>query len=91
MNIFLEQKSKLAKKLEKNQRERYDSAIWLEVQTLKDRMAQLYSVVSERVNDPRTKTSDLPHLASTAESIAINILKLESASITARNFQKHFK
>ena len=33
--------------------------------------------------DPYTKTSDLPNLASTAESIAINILKLESASITA--------
>ena len=80
---YYKYKQKLAKKLEKNQQERYDSAIWLEVQTLKDRMSQLYSVVSERVNDPRTKTSDLPHLASTAESIAINILKLESASITA--------
>jgi hypothetical protein len=32
---------------------------------------------------PHTKTSDLPNLVSTAESIAINILKLESASITA--------
>jgi hypothetical protein len=46
-------------------------------------MSQLYSVLSERVRDPYTKTSELPNLASTAESIAINILKLESASITA--------
>ena len=40
-------------------------------------------MVTERVKDPYTKTSELPNLASTAESIAINILKLESASITA--------
>ena len=49
----------------------------------KDRMSQLYSVLAEKVRDPYTKTSELPNLASTAESIAINILKLESASITA--------
>lgn len=73
----------MANKIEKYQLEKCDSTKWLKVQTLKDRMSQLYSVVSERVNDPRTKTSDLPHLASTAESITINILKLESASITA--------
>ena len=46
-------------------------------------MSQLYSVLAERVKDPYTKTSELPNLAATAESIAINILKLESASITA--------
>ena len=39
--------------------------------------------MAERVKDPYTKTSELPNLAATAESIAINILKLESASITA--------
>ena len=60
-----------------------ESTIWLEVQTLKDCMSQLYSVLAERVKDPYTKTSELPNLAATAESIAINILKLESASITA--------
>ena len=76
-------KKKLSKKLEERQKERIDSEIWLEVQTLKDRMSQLYSVLVERVKDPYTKTSELPNLASTAESIAINILKLESASITA--------
>jgi hypothetical protein len=58
-----------------------ESTIWLEVQTLKDRMSQLYSVLVERVKDPYTKTTELPNLAATAESIAINILKLESASI----------
>ena len=62
---------------------RTDDAIWLEVQTLKDRMSQLYSVLAERIKDPYTKTNELPSLAATAESIAINILKLESASITA--------
>ena len=46
-------------------------------------MSKLYSALSERVIDPTTKTSDLHNLASTAESIAINIFKLESASITA--------
>lgn len=60
-----------------------DSEIWLEVQILKDRMSKLYSVLAERIKDPYTKTSELPNLAATAESIAINILKLESASITA--------
>ena len=49
----------------------------------KDRMSQLYLVLSERFKDPYTKTSELPNLAATAESIAINILKLESASISA--------
>ena len=39
--------------------------------------------MAERIKDPYTKTSDLSHLASTAESIAINILKLESSSISA--------
>ena len=48
----------------------------------KDCMSQLYLVLSERFKDPYTKTSELSNLASTAESIAINILKLESASIT---------
>ncbi|MGZ5486672.1 MAG: hypothetical protein ACXWFB_12315 [Nitrososphaeraceae archaeon] len=50
---------------------------------MKDRMSQLYSVLAEKVKDPYTKTSNLPNLASTAESIAINILKLESASTTS--------
>ena len=40
-------------------------------------------MLAKRIKDPYTKTSDLSNLASTAESIAINILKLESASITA--------
>ena len=46
-------------------------------------MSHLYSVLAERIKDPYTKTSDLSQLASTAESIAINILKLESSSISA--------
>jgi hypothetical protein len=76
-------KKKLSKKLEERQKEKMDSEIWLEVQTLKDRMSQLYSVLAEKVKDPYTKTSELPNLAATAESIAINILKLESANISA--------
>ena len=80
---YYKYKKKLSKKLEERQKERMDSEIWLEVQTLKDRMSQLYSVLAEKVKDPYTKTTELPNLAATAESIAINILKLESASITA--------
>ena len=60
-----------------------ESTIWLEVQILKNRMSKLYSVLAEKVKNPYTKTTELPNLAATAESIAINILKLESASITA--------
>jgi ACT domain-containing protein len=90
---YYKYKKKLSKKLEERQKERMESTIWLEVQTLKDRMSQLYSVLAERVKDPYTKTNDLPNLVSTAESIAINILKLESASITAiklsNNLEKH--
>ena len=80
---YYKYKKKIAIHLEEIQKERTDSSIWLEVQTLKDRMSQLYSVLAEKVKDPYTKTSELPNLAATAESIAINILKLESASITA--------
>ena len=80
---YYKYKKKLASKLEERQKERTESTIWLEVQILKDRMSQLYSVLSEKVKDLYTKTSELPNLAATAESIAINILKLESASITA--------
>ncbi|HET6715539.1 MAG TPA: hypothetical protein VFG90_00305 [Nitrososphaeraceae archaeon] len=80
---YYKYKKKLSKKLEERQKERMGSEIWLEVQTLKDRMSQLYSVLAEKVKDPYTKTNELPNLAATAESIAINILKLESASITA--------
>ena len=80
---YYKYKKKLASKLEERQKENMESTILLEVQTLKDRMSQLYSVLSEKVRDPYTKTSELPNLAATAESIAINILKLESASITA--------
>lgn len=80
---YYKYKQKLAKKLEKYQIERHNSAIWLEVHTLKDRMSKLYSALSERVTNPTTKSSDLPNLASTAESIAINILRLESAGLTA--------
>jgi hypothetical protein len=76
-------RKKLSSKLEERQNENMESTIFLEVQTLKDRMSQLYSVLVEKVKDPYTKTSELPNLAATAESIAINILKLESASITA--------
>ena len=80
---YYKYKKKLSKKLEERQKETMESTIWLEVQTLKDRMSQLYSVLSERIKDPYTKTSELPNLTATAESIAINILKLESASISA--------
>jgi hypothetical protein len=80
---YYKYKQKLAKKLEKIQKEKNDMDICLEVQILKHRMSQLYSTLAEKVKDPYTKTSDLSNLASTAESIAINILKLESASISA--------
>ena len=80
---YYKHKKKLAVKLEEIQKEKSDTDIWLEVHTLKNRMSQLYSVLAERVKNPNTKTSDLPNLASTAESIAINILKLESSSISA--------
>ena len=80
---YYKYKKKLAIRLEERQKERMESTIWLEVQILKDRMSKLYSVLAERVKDPYTKTTELPNLAATAESIAINILKLESASITA--------
>ena len=80
---YYKYKQKISVHLEQIQKERTDSAIWLEVQTLKDRMSHIYSVLAERIKDPYTKTSDLSQLASTAESIAINILKLESSSISA--------
>ena len=80
---YYKYKKKISVHLEEIQKERTDSAIWLEVQTLKDRMSHIYSVLAERIKDPYTKTSDLSQLASTAESIAINILKLESSSISA--------
>jgi hypothetical protein len=80
---YYKYKKKISLHLEQIQKERTDSAIWLEVQTLKDRMSNLYHALFNRIQHPHTKTSDLPNLVSTAESIAINILKLESASITA--------
>jgi hypothetical protein len=80
---YYKYKKKISLHLEEIQKERTDSAIWLEVQTLKDRMSNLYHALYNRIEHPHTKTSDLPNLVSTAESIAINILKLESASITA--------
>jgi hypothetical protein len=80
---YYKYKKKLSSKVEERQKENMESTIWLEVQTMKDRMSQLYSVLAKKIRDPYTKTSELPNLAATAESIAINILKLESASITA--------
>ena len=80
---YYKYKKKISLHLEEIQKERTDSAIWLEVQTLKDRMSNLYHALSDRIQHPHTKTSDLPNLVSTAESIAINILELESASINA--------
>ncbi|HSF51823.1 MAG TPA: hypothetical protein VLA74_13770 [Nitrososphaeraceae archaeon] len=80
---YYKYKKKISVYLEQIQKERTDSAIWLEVQTLKDRMSNLYRTLHDRIHHPHTKTSDLPNLVSTAESIAINILKLEVASITA--------
>ena len=80
---YYKYKKKISLHLEEIQKERTNSAIWLEVQTLKDRMSNLYFALYERIHHLHTKTSDLPNLISTAESIAINILKLESASITA--------
>ena len=80
---YYKYKKKISLQLEQIQKERTDSAIWLEVQTLKDRMSNLYHSLHDRIQHPHTKTSELPNLVSTAESIAINILKLEVASITA--------
>ena len=80
---YYKYKQKLASKLEERQKEKSETDVWLQVETLKNRMSELYSVLAEKIRDPYTKTSDLSNLASTAESIAINILKLESASITA--------
>ena len=50
--------------LEEIQKERTDSAIWLEIQTLKDCMSNLYYTLYERIHHPHTKTSDLPNLVS---------------------------
>jgi hypothetical protein len=80
---YYKYKKKISLHLEEIQKERTESAIWLEVQTLKDRMSNLYYTLYERIHHPHTKTSELPNLVSLAESIAINILKLESASISA--------
>jgi hypothetical protein len=88
---YYKYKKKISLHLEELQKERTDSAIWLEVQTLKDRMSNLYSALYERIHHPHTKTGDLPDLVSIAESIAINILKLESASITATTTIKQSK
>ena len=92
---YYKYKKKISLHLEQMHKERADSDIWLEVQTLKDRMSNLYSALYERIHHPHTKTSDLPNLVSTAESIAINILKLESASINAIKqsniLEKHIK
>ena len=80
---YYKYKRKISLHLEQIQKERTDSAIWLEVQTLKDRMSGLYRALNDKIQHPHTKTSELSNLVSTAESIAINILKLESASIIA--------
>ncbi|HSF49162.1 MAG TPA: hypothetical protein VLA74_00235 [Nitrososphaeraceae archaeon] len=80
---YYKYKRKISLQLEQIQKERTDSAIWLEVQTLKDRMSGLYRALNDKIQHPHTKTSDLSNLVSTAESISINIMKLESASITA--------
>ena len=80
---YYKYKRKISLQLEQIQKERTDSAIWLEVQTLKDRMSGLYRSLYDRLQHPHTKTSDLPNLVSTAESVAINILHLEVASMTA--------
>ena len=80
---YYKYKKKISLHLEKIQTERTDSAIWLEVQILKDRMSNLYHALFDRIQHSHTKTTDLPNLVSTAESIAINILEPESASITA--------
>ena len=80
---YYKYKKKISIHLEEIQKERTDSAIWLEVQILKDRMSSLYHALFDRIQHPHTKTGDLPNLVSTAESIALNILKLESASIPA--------
>ena len=85
---YYKYKKKISLHLEQIQTERTDSAIWLEVQTLKDRMSNLYHSLYDRIQHPHTKTSDLPNLVSTAESIAINILKLESASITTTTIKQ---
>ena len=87
---YYKYKKKISLHLEEIQKERTDSAIWLEVQTLKDRMSNLYSVLYMReFRDPHTKTSDLSNLVSTAESIAINILKLESCKYHCYKTIKH--
>ena len=80
---YYKYKRKISVQLEQIQKERTDSAIWLEIQTLKDRMSGLYRALYERIQHPHTKTNELPNLVSTAESVAINILKLEVASINA--------
>ena len=80
---YYKYKKKISLQLEQIQKERTDSAIWLEVQSLKDRMSNLYLSLYERNQHPHTKTNELPNLVSTAESVAINILKLQVASITA--------
>ena len=51
-------------------------------------MLDLYRALFDRIQHPHTKTSDLPNLVSIAESIAINILKLEVASITATTIKQ---
>ncbi len=43
---YYKYKKKISLHLEEIQKERMDSAIWLEVQTLKDRMSQFISVLS---------------------------------------------
>ena len=41
---YYKYKQKLAKKLEKIQKEKNDTNVWLEVQTIKNRMSHIFSV-----------------------------------------------
>jgi hypothetical protein len=73
---YYKYKKKISLHLEQIQKERTDSAIWLEVQILKDRMSNLYHALLDRIQHPHTKTSDLPNLVSTAESLSSQTYQL---------------
>jgi hypothetical protein len=79
---YYKYKKKISLHLEEIQKERTDSAIWLEVQTLKDRMSNLYHALFDRIEHPLTKTSDLPNLVSTAESIVCRTERANPAQST---------
>jgi hypothetical protein len=80
---FYKYKAKIYKRSAAIQSEKSEESLAFYQQILNDRLTRIYRVLSEKLEDKKTRGRDAARCALAAQEVAINILRLESEGLRA--------